>query len=104
MEVCFTEFDEQGLEPCINPFGIEPFGAAAPPHQRNRQNLNVPTVLNRLPGHKDPAVTNTERGLRPGTKLEHRVRFELTMVSFCRRMRWTTPPPVHYIVGAMTDR
>lgn len=32
--------------------------------------------------------------------LEHRVRFELTVFSFCRRMRWATPPPVHIIFGA----
>ena len=29
------------------------------------------------------------------TYLEHRARFELAVLEFCRLLRWATPPPVH---------
>jgi hypothetical protein len=31
------------------------------------------------------------------TKLEHRVRFELTVLRICNPLHWATLPPVHYM-------
>jgi hypothetical protein len=31
--------------------------------------------------------------------LEHRVRFELTVLGICNPLRWAAPPPVHYLVS-----
>ena len=30
-----------------------------------------------------------------GINLEHRARFELAVLQFCRLLRWASPPPVH---------